>query len=213
MTTFTKKMQDETKPSNALELLVQGNNRFMANTQVNRNLMDQASQTANGQFPFAVVLSCIDSRASVEHIFDQGIGDVFSIRVAGNVINEDVLGSMEFGCKAAGSKIIVVLGHSACGAVKGACDHVELGNLTALLNKIEPAVNDEKTETVRDSSNATFVAKVTEINIRKTVLEVLEKSPVLKEMVNKGEVGIVGANHDLASGKITFFEDTFQGIN
>lgn len=200
-------MQDSISPEIALKLLKQGNQRFISNLKVNRNLLEQANETSDGQHPFAVVLSCIDSRTSVEIIFDQGLGDVFSIRIAGNIINEDILGSMEFGCKIAGSKIIVVLGHSKCGAIKGACDQVEMGNLTALLSKIQPAVDDEKTETDRNSSNAEFVSKVTTLNIQRTVQEVMEKSPVLREMIEKGEIGIIGANHNIETGEVTFFED------
>ena len=136
MKTLTKEMQNAISPSMALDLLKEGNKRFVNNLKVNRNLLQQANETSDAQHPFAVILSCIDSRTSAELIFDQGLGDVFSIRIAGNIINEDILGSMEFGCKVAGSKIIVVLGHTKCGAVKGACDHVEMGNLTALLSKI-----------------------------------------------------------------------------
>jgi carbonic anhydrase len=143
MKTLTKELQAAISPSMALELLKEGNKRFVNNLKANRNLLQQANETSDGQHPFAVVLSCIDSRTSAELIFDQGLGDIFSVRIAGNIINEDILGSMEFACKLAGSKIIVVLGHSKCGAVKGACDHAEMGNLTALLAKIRPAVDDE----------------------------------------------------------------------
>jgi carbonic anhydrase len=145
MKTLTKEMQATITPAMALDLLKEGNKRFVNNLKANRNLLEQANETSDGQHPFAVILSCIDSRTSVELIFDQGLGDVFSVRIAGNIINEDILGSMEFACKVAGSKIIVVLGHSKCGAIKGACDHLEMGNLTALLSKIQPAVYDEKT--------------------------------------------------------------------
>jgi len=212
MKTLTKEMQQAISPKMALDLLEQGNQRFINNLKVNRNLLQQANETSDGQHPFAVVLSCIDSRTSVEIIFDQGLGDVFSVRIAGNIVNEDILGSMEFGCKVAGSKIIVVLGHSKCGAVKGACDHVEMGHLTTLLKKIEPAVNDEKTETLRNSSNDSFVAKVTEINVKRAVQEVLDRSPILNEMVKKGEIGIIGANHNIETGEVTFLKDTLKGI-
>jgi carbonic anhydrase len=210
MKTLSKQDQDSITPKKALELLKDGNKRFVSNLKFNRNLLQQANETSDGQHPFAVILSCIDSRTSAELIFDQGLGDIFSARIAGNIINEDILGSMEFGCKVAGSKIIVVMGHSQCGAIKGACDHVEMGNLTALLSKIQPAIHDEQTETKRDSSNAKFVEKVTNINVRRTVDAVLERSPILKEMVQAGEIGIVGANHDIATGNVEFFEDTFK---
>ena len=147
MKTLTKEMQEAITPEMALDLLKEGNKRFISNLKANRNLLQQANETSDGQHPFAVILSCIDSRTSAEIIFDQGLGDIFSVRIAGNIINEDILGSMEFACKIAGSKIVAVLGHTGCGAVKGACDHVEMGNLTALLSKIRPAVDDETTVT------------------------------------------------------------------
>ena len=208
MKTLTKEMQNAITPSVAVDLLKEGNKRFVNNLKVNRNLLQQANETSDGQHPFAVILSCIDSRTSTELIFDQGLGDVFSVRIAGNIINEDILGSMEFGCKLAGAKIIVVLGHSKCGAVKGACDHVEMGNLTALLSKILPAVYDEKTIAVdRNSNNDVFVEKVAAINVIRTVHAIVERSPILKEMIEKGEIGIVGGIHDITTGLVTFFED------
>ena len=208
MKTLTKEMQTAITPLMALELLKDGNKRFVNNLKVNRNLLQQANETSDGQHPFAVILSCIDSRTSAELIFDQGLGDVFSVRIAGNIINEDILGSMEFGCKVAGSKIIVVLGHSKCGAVKGACDHVEMGNLTALLSKIRPAVDDEETITQnRNSNNAEFVEKVSVINVKRTVKSILQRSPILKEMIEKGEIGIVGGTHDIKTGQVDFFDE------
>lgn len=210
MKTLTKEMQASISPSKALELLKAGNQRFVDNLKINRNLLQQANETSDGQHPFAVTLSCIDSRTSVELIFDQGLGDVFSTRIAGNIINEDILGSMEFGCKVAGSKIIVVLGHTQCGAIKGACDHVEMGNLTALLAKIQPAVHDEKTENERTSGNEKFVEKVTAINVKRTVTGILERSPILKEMVKQGDIGIIGAVHDISTGEVSFMDETFQ---
>ncbi len=209
MQTVTREIQEATTPAMALDILKKGNERFVNNLKANRDLLEQAGETAEGQHPIAVILSCIDSRASAELIFDKGLGDVFSIRIAGNVLNEDVLGSMEFGCKVAGSKLIVVLGHTKCGAVKGACDHVEMGHLTSLLTKIQPAVYDEKTETDdRSASNADFVEKVSVINVKRTVQGIMERSPILKEMIESGEVGIVGGMHDIATGKVAFFEDT-----
>jgi carbonic anhydrase len=209
MKTLTKELQDAITPTKALELLRDGNKRFVSNLKVNRNLLQQANETSDGQHPFAVILSCIDSRTSAELIFDQGLGDVFSVRIAGNILNEDILGSMEFGCKVAGSKIIVVLGHTKCGAVKGACDHVEMGNLTALLTKIRPAVDDENTvKENRNSSNSEFVEKVSAINIKRTVKAIIERSPILKEMIESGQLGIVGGNHDITTGEVEFFEDT-----
>ncbi len=206
MKTLTREMQNAITPKMALQLLKDGNQRFVNNLKVNRNLLQQANETSDGQHPFAVILSCIDSRTSAELIFDQGLGDVFSIRIAGNIINEDILGSLEFGCKVAGAKIIVVLGHTKCGAVKGACDHVEMGNLTALLSKISPAVEEEKTiQQNRNSSNSEFVEKVAVINVNNTVKAVMERSPILKEMINNKELDIVGASHDITTGHVTFF--------
>lgn len=208
MKTLTKEMQDEITPAMAIELLKEGNKRFVNNLKVNRNLLQQANETSDGQHPFAVILSCIDSRTSAELIFDQGLGDVFSIRIAGNIINEDILGSMEFGCKVAGSKIIVVLGHTKCGAVKGACDHVEMGNLTALLSKIQPAVYDEKTVTDnRNSGNKDFVEKVASINVKRSVNSIIERSPILKEMIEAGQIAVIGGNHDITTGIVTFYPE------
>jgi carbonic anhydrase len=208
MKTLTKEMQATITPFKALELLKEGNKRFINNLKINRNLLQQVNETSAGQYPFAVVLSCIDSRTSAELIFDQGLGDVFSIRIAGNILNEDILGSMEFGCKVAGSKIIVVLGHTKCGAVKGACDHVEMGNLTGLLGKIRPAVDDEKTiHTNRSSSNEEFVEKVTIINIRRTAEAILERSRILKEMNDSGQIAIVGALYNVSSGEVIFYPE------
>lgn len=208
MKTLTKEMQAAITPAMALDLLKEGNRRFVNNLKVNRNLLQQANETSDGQHPFAVILSCIDSRTSVELVFDQGLGDVFSVRVAGNIINEDILGSMEFGCKVAGAKIIVVLGHTKCGAIKGACDHVEMGNLTALLSKIQPAIYDEKTVAEnRNSGNDVFVEKVAAINVKRTVHAIMERSPILKDMIETGAIGIVGGNHDLVTGEVSFYDD------
>jgi len=209
MKTLTKEMQAAITPSRALELLKEGNKRFVNNLKVNRNLLQQANETSDGQHPFAVILSCIDSRTSAELIFDQGLGDIFSVRIAGNIINEDILGSMEFGCKVAGAKIIVVLGHTKCGAVKGACDHMEMGNLTVLLNKIRPAVDDEITTLEnRNSNNTQFVEKVATINVKRTVNSIMERSTILKEMIDKGQIGIIGGTHDISTGTVTFYSDT-----
>jgi carbonic anhydrase len=209
MRTLTKEMQAAITPSMALELLKEGNKRFVNNLKVNRNLLQQANETSDGQHPFAIILSCIDSRTSAELIFDQGLGDIFSVRIAGNIINEDILGSMEFACKVAGSKIIVVLGHTKCGAVKGACDHVEMGNLTALLTKIRPAVDDEKTTVEnRNSNNGAFVENVATINVKRTVKSIMERSTILKEMIEKRQIGIIGGTHDISSGAVTFYADT-----
>ncbi|MES2730182.1 MAG: carbonic anhydrase family protein [Bacteroidota bacterium] len=218
MKTLTKEIQDAITPSMALELLIEGNKRFVNNLKVNRNLLQQANETSDGQHPFAVILSCIDSRTSAELIFDQGLGDVFSVRIAGNIINEDILGSMEFGCKVAGAKIIVVLGHTKCGAIKGACDHVEMGHLTALLTKIKPAVDEElTTKENRNSSNGIFVEKVAALNVKRTVQSIMERSPILNGMIKEGQIGIVGGMHDIATGLVEFYPRTMinspNGVN
>lgn len=198
-------------PAKALTFLKEGNERFVKNLKVNRNLLQQANETRDGQFPFAIILSCIDSRTSAELIFDQGLGDVFSVRIAGNIVNTDILGSLEFACKIAGSKLIVVLGHTKCGAIKGACDHAEMGNLTELLAKIQPSVYLEKEtqdEDKRNSKNATFVENVADINVAQTVKAITSRSTILAEMLENGEIGIIGGKHDLATGKVEFFEET-----
>ena len=206
MKTLTKEMQASITPSIALDLLKEGNKRFVNNLKINRNLLQQANETSDGQHPFAVILSCIDSRTSAELIFDQGLGDIFSVRIAGNIVNEDILGSMEFGCKVAGAKIIVVLGHTKCGAVKGACDDIAMGNLTGLITKIKPAVEQEKeTSANRNSGNAVFVENVAALNVKESVKNILAKSPIIAEMVQKGEIGIVGGIHDISTGDVSFF--------
>ena len=207
MKTLTKELQQSITPSMALDLLKEGNKRFINNLKINRNLLQQANETSDGQHPFAVILSCIDSRTSAELIFDQGLGDIFSVRIAGNVVNEDILGSMEFGCKVAGAKIIVVLGHTKCGAVKGACDNVVMGNLTGLVSKIKVAVEHEKTtQENRTSSNATYVENVAQLNVRQSVQDILSKSPIIAQMVQDKEIAIVGGIHDIATGEVAFFE-------
>ncbi len=211
MKAHTKETQATMTPEKALQFLKEGNHRFSNDLKANRDLLQQVNETRDGQFPFAVILSCIDSRVSNELIFDQGLGDIFSIRIAGSVINDDVLGSMEFSCKLAGSKMIVVLGHTKCGAVKGACDGVELGNLSTLLNKIQPAVYFEKTvKENRDSSNSEFVEKVTEIQTKKSVETIIERSIVLRKMIENKEIGLIGANYDIETGEVEFYDETFM---
>ena len=211
MKTLTKEILAAITPSMALTLLNEGNKRFLNNLKVNRNLLQQANETSDGQHPFAIILSCIDSRTSAELIFDQGLGDIFSVRIAGNIINEDILGSMEFACKVAGSKIIVVLGHTKCGAVKGACDHIEMGNLTALLTKIRPAVDEETlTKENRNSNNSVFVENVSTINVKRTVKSIMQRSTILKEMIESGQIGIVGGTHDISTGEVNFYPDTMN---
>ena len=207
MKAHTKETQSKMTPETSLEELKNGNKRFVDRQKLNRDLMQQVSETSSGQYPFATVLSCIDSRVSSELIFDQGIGDIFSVRIAGNFVNEDILGSMEFACKLAGTKLIVVLGHTACGAVKGACDHARLGNLTALINKIEPAVdavNEPYDQSLRNSSNIEFVNRVAEKNVDMTISEIRSSSPVLNEMEKNGEIKIVGGMYDISSGLVSF---------
>lgn len=211
MRTLTKEMQQQLTPLKAIELLKEGNKRFMSNLKVNRNLLQQMNETCDGQFPFAFILSCIDSRTSAELIFDQGLGDIFSCRIAGNILNTDILGSMEFACKLAGSKVIVVLGHTRCGAVKGACDDAKLGNLTFLLEKLKPAVESETlTSDNRNSSNSTFVERVATLNVRLVVQEITRRSNVLKEMLESGEIAIIGGMYDVETGRVEFYDDSMR---
>ncbi|MBK8829398.1 MAG: carbonic anhydrase [Saprospiraceae bacterium] len=208
MKTLTKEMQMSLTPAKAIDLLKEGNKRFVNNLKVNRNLLQQVNETSGGQYPLAVVLSCIDSRTSAELIFDQGLGDIFSVRIAGNIINEDILGSMEFACKVAGAKALVVLGHSKCGAVKGACDHVEMGNLTNLLSKLQPAVYAEKTVTTdRTSANDEFVEKVATLNVKMAMHQIHDKSTILNAMILKGEIAIIGGMYNVETGVVEFYEE------
>ncbi|HRK54487.1 MAG TPA: carbonic anhydrase family protein [Cyclobacteriaceae bacterium] len=205
MRTLTKELQAEITPQSALEILKKGNERFVNNLKANRNLLQQVNETAEGQHPFAVILSCIDSRTSAELIFDQGLGDIFSVRIAGNILNEDILGSMEFACKVAGAKVVLVLGHTKCGAVKGACDNVQLGNLTALIGKLLPAVKAEKsTVTNRNSNNSEFVENVATLNVKMTKKHIAERSSILKDMAEKGEIIIAGGMYHVDTGKVDF---------
>ena len=209
MKAHTKETQAAITPQNSIQILKDGNKRFQENLRANRNLTEQVNDTSKGQFPFATILSCIDSRVSSELIFDQGLGDVFSARIAGNFVNEDILGSMEFACKLAGTKSIVVLGHTSCGAVKGACDNAELGNLTAMLEKIKPAVNavtEPKDAGLRNSSNIEFVNDVATQNVKLTIERIKTESPVLAEMEKNGEIVIVGAMYDIHTGAVNFYE-------
>tara|TARA_B110000977_G_scaffold201376_1_gene295679 strand:+ start:4187 stop:4816 length:630 start_codon:yes stop_codon:yes gene_type:complete len=208
MKAHTKETQAAMTPELSLQALKDGNQRFINTTQVVRDLNAQVDATSNGQYPFATVLHCIDSRVSAEHVFDQGIGDLFSIRIAGNFVNEDILGSMEFACKLAGTKVLVVLGHTACGAVKGACDHARMGNLTALINKIEPAVDAvelPENESMRNSSNIDFVNSVAAKNVEMTLNDIRNKSEILKEMEVNGDLIIIGGMYNIANGKVTFY--------
>lgn len=205
-TTFDQDAQASLTPDQALQLLKDGNARFVAGESIDRDLIVQQRATAGGQFPFAVVLSCLDSRSAPEVVFDQGVGDIFVGRVAGNVVDTNLLGSFEFATAAAGSKVIVVMGHTACGAVKGACDGVELGNLTALLDEIEPAIDAVSTPvgTDRSSANTEFVNRVIETNVNMQVNELLRRSDVVRGLVEEGKVKVVGAVHDLSTGEVRF---------
>ena len=209
MKAHTRETQNTMTPEKAINFLKEGNIRFQNNLKANRNLLEQVNDTSEGQFPFATILSCIDSRVSAELVFDQGLGDIFSIRIAGNFENEDILGSMEFASKLAGTKLIMVLGHTSCGAIKGACDHARLGNLTALIKKIEPAVDavkEPKEESQRTSKNLDFVDTVSKKNVLMTIKNIRSKSPVLKEMEDNGEIKIIGGMYDIATGLVDFYE-------
>ncbi len=210
MRAHTKETQASTTPAMALDFLMEGNRRFISNLKANRDLLAQVNETRNGQWPFATILSCMDSRTSAELIFDQGLGDIFSIRVAGNIVNTDVLGSLEFACGVAGSKLVVVLGHTQCGAVKGACDAVQLGNLTELLSKLQPAVYQERTVTepeARTSKNRDFVERVARLNVLRAVRSIIERSFVLEQLVEEQKVGVVGGMHDLDTGAVVFYDE------
>jgi carbonic anhydrase len=203
MRTLTKEKRDALTPIQAIALLKEGNKRFMNNLKVNRNLLQQVNETSAGQYPFAFILSCIDSRTSAELIFDQGLGDIFSCRVAGNVLNEDILGSMEFACKIAGSKVIVVLGHTKCGAVKGACDGVELGHLTGLLEKIKSVIRQEQGQVDHISSaDPLFVEHVARLNIKHVLKEIPERSPVIAELLEHGKIVIIGGLYEVETGSV-----------
>ena len=203
-TAITKDVQIALSPNSVLEDLIEGNKRYIANNLTSSDVASLVSQTTGGQFPKAVILSCIDSRVPVEMVFDQTIGDVFVARVAGNFENVDILGSMEYSCKVAGSKLVFVLGHESCGAVKAACDEVELGNITAMLDNILPACKhaSQEVEGELSSSNKDFVKKSVEYNVRLTIERIREKSPILKEMEDNGEISIVGGVYSLQTGKV-----------
>lgn len=204
--TQTKETQSKITPQTALQMLKDGHQRFLEGIMLQRDLLQQVKITGSGQYPFAIILDCIDSRSSTELIFDQGIGDVFNARIAGNIVNEDILGSMEYSCKVAGAKLILVVGHSHCGAIKGACDDVKLGNLTALLTKIKPVVESVHTDgkEERTSKNHEFVEHVAEANVLNTIEQIKLQSAILKEMSDKGEILITGAMYDVETGELVF---------
>lgn len=209
MKAHTKETQANITAQIALDLLKEGNLRFQNNVKSNRDLLEQVQDTSNGQFPFATVLSCIDSRVSSELIFDQGLGDIFSARVAGNFVNEDILGSMEFACKLAGTKLVVVLGHTACGAIKGACDDAKMGNLTKLIAKLKPAVeavSEPADASLRNSGNSEFVDTVAHMNVSLTVQNIRKESAVLKQMEDDNDIIIIGGMYNIANGEVTFFK-------
>lgn len=207
MRTHTKETQDSLTPELALEILKEGNTRFVNNIKAHRNLLEQVNETSYGQFPFAAILSCIDSRISAELVFDQGLGDIFSIRIAGNILNEDILGSMELACKVSGSKLIVVLGHNKCGAIESACNNISMGNITSLLNKIKPAIDMETTTTTnRNGKNDVFVTNVSINNIFLTVKKIREQSKLLAEMELNRQIKIISALYDIDTGKVVFYD-------
>tara|TARA_B110000285_G_C15026893_1_gene564607 strand:+ start:296 stop:898 length:603 start_codon:yes stop_codon:yes gene_type:complete len=199
MSTITKEIQDSISSTRAVEMLKEGNQRFLNKNEQDRDLHVQVSQTSGGQFPYAVVLSCIDSRVPVELVLDQGIGDIFSARVAGNIINEDILGSMEYACGVAGSKAILVLGHTKCGAVTSACKGVELGNITALLSKVKPAIAN-----VQERNGEVEVEEVTKANVHQSIKEIRENSSILSDLENEGKIKIVGAIYHVEDGRVSY---------
>lgn len=206
MFTLTKEKRDSITPEEAVEILKKGNKRFVNSLKVDRHHLTQVNETSDGQHPFAFVLSCIDSRTSAELIFDQGLGDIFSCRIAGNILNEDIIGSMEFACKVAGVKLITVLGHSSCGAINGACDNVKMGNLTGLLDKIQPAISlEHSTKENRNSQNKEFVDNVAKLNVELAVKEITKRSAIIKEMYENGEIGIIGGMYDIKTGIVDFY--------
>jgi carbonic anhydrase len=205
--TLTQEAQAAITPAKALEMLKQGNERFVAGKMKKLDLLAQVKQTSKSQFPFAAIVSCLDSRIPPALVFDQGIGDIFVARVAGNFVNDDILGSLEFATKLAGAKLIVIMGHTGCGAVEGACDKAQLGLLTATLANINPAVNAVQGDyTPRTSKNDKFVQAVTEMNVKLTMQKLRDRSIVLREMIDKGEIGLVGAMYDVSTGIVTFYK-------
>lgn len=210
MRTLNKEAQHSLTPKKAYQILEEGNRRFVSNLRFNRNLLQQVNETSDGQYPFAIVLSCIDSRTSAELVFDQGLGDIFSARIAGNVLNEDILGSMEFACKVAGSKLIVVLGHSKCGAIKGACSHVQMGHLTGLLSKVAPAMHAVEQRDGASVSPDDAVELVAVENVRCQLRAILDRSPILEALYKEGSIGLVGGMYSVETGEVTFLEEHFK---
>ncbi len=205
MVTLTKKIRDGITPENALQMIKDGNHRFVTNLKMNRNLLQQVNDTSDEQYPFAFILSCIDSRTSAELIFDQGLGDIFSCRIAGNILNEDILGSMEFACKVAGAKLVMVLGHSECGAIKGACNNVKMGNLTGLLKKIQVVVKKVSKIGQVSVKSQDFVELVSKENVKNVLKNIPKKSKIIRDLVKDKKIIIVGAMYDISSGKVDFY--------
>lgn len=213
MWTLTKEAQQLLTPQDAIRLLKEGNKRFIDNLKINRNLLQQVNETSSGQYPFAVILSCIDSRTSAELIFDQGLGDIFSIRIAGNILNDDILGSIEFACQLAGSKLIAVLGHSKCGAIQGACKHVKLGHLSGLLEKIEPAIQLTKQLNPHyEETDPDFINAVTEINVNLVIKDILQRSPIINALVTQKKVGILGGIYNADNGQVAFNDEQVMQV-
>jgi carbonic anhydrase len=205
---MTKEQRDKLSPQDVIKRIKAGNQRFLSGSPQKRDFLQDQAKSAGGQYPEGVVLSCIDSRVPASIVFDTGIGDVFNARVAGNFVNTDIAGSLEYSCKVAGAKVILVMGHSHCGAIKSACDGAELGNITSMLANIKPAVEAvQDVEGKRDSANGKFVEAVAKANVLMTIKKIKEISPVLKEMVDKKEIAIVGCMYDLETGKASFYED------
>lgn len=206
MTTLTKEMRDLLTPKQAVEMLKNGNQRFVNNLKINRNLLNQINETSDGQYPFAFILSCIDSRTSAELIFDQGLGDIFSCRIAGNILNEDILGSMEFACAVSGAKLVMVLGHSECGAIKGACDHVEMGHLTKLLKKIQPAVKIiKKNKKNHNQKFQNITDQVSEQNVLEVIKKIPKKSKIIRKLLKEKKIALVGGMYNISSGVVEFY--------
>ncbi|NOS84210.1 MAG: carbonic anhydrase [Ignavibacteria bacterium] len=204
--TQNKESQSKLTPADALEMMKDGNSRFLDGKMIQRDLYKQVSATSKGQYPYAVLLSCIDSRVAPEITFDQGLGDIFDSRIAGNFVNDDILGSMEYSCKVVGARLILVMGHTECGAIKSAIDDAQLGNITQMLAKIKPAVENTVYAGEKSSKDYNFVDLVSKENVLLAIENIKLKSPVLKEMYDKGEIDIVGCMYDVHDGKVVFYK-------
>jgi carbonic anhydrase len=206
MRTHSKELLEKLTPADVLQILKEGNQRFLDNLGRDHDHLQMVNETREGQYPFAIVLSCIDSRTSAEFIFDQGLGDIFSVRIAGNILNDDIIGSMEFACAVMNSKLIVVLGHTDCGAIKGACNEYQLGHLSGLLGKARRAVNQARQLKLMNESDKGFTDHVAELNVRNVTDEILMRSPILENLFNEGKIGIAGGMYNLASGVVSFVD-------